>query len=89
MKLSEKNLEILKKKFDEYKETIKPCPFCDTTKWIGPTLINEVWEYNQGKLVVGGSVFPIFPIVCETCGYTMFFNAIIFGLDLNEMQEDK
>lgn len=41
----------------------------------------ELREFNSGDIVIGGDsqVTPITAVVCQTCGYTFFMNAIISG----------
>lgn len=56
------------------------CPICDGLQWgVGQAL--ELREFNSGDIVIGGDsqVTPITAVVCQTCGYTFFMNAIISG----------
>lgn len=44
----------------------------------------KVWrrrEFSQGPLVIGGKsvVLPLVAVLCDKCGYTMLFNAIVMG----------
>ncbi len=56
------------------------CPICGGLQWgVGQAL--ELREFNSGDIVIGGDsqVTPITAVVCQTCGYTFFMNAIISG----------
>lgn len=41
----------------------------------------EFREYNSGDIVIGGDsrIMPITAVVCQTCGYTFFMNAMVSG----------
>jgi len=56
------------------------CPICQHREWSIDGTIHELREFHSGDFVVGGSVFPVVPIVCNFCGYTFFFNALKLGL---------
>jgi hypothetical protein len=53
------------------------CPMGHSTTW-------TVTEPVQLRPVAGGlfapTGFPVFQLVCTTCGYTMFFNAVVAGI---------
>lgn len=56
------------------------CPICDGQQWwVGQAL--EFREYNSGDIVIGGDsrIMPITAVVCQTCGYTFFMNAMVSG----------
>lgn len=61
------------------------CPICQRREWSFSGTIHELREFHKGDFIVGGSVFPVVPIVCNFCGYTLFFNAL--KLDLVEQPE--
>jgi hypothetical protein len=52
------------------------CPICSQNNWNIGDLV-EVRPYNAGALVVGGPLYPLFPVTCLVCGYTLLFNALI------------
>ncbi|MFB4350437.1 hypothetical protein [Microbacterium sp. CR_7] len=60
----------------------KICPICGTNNWeLG--LTSELRTFNGGSLVFGGpggSVTPIFPVICSNCGLTYTFSAIKTGI---------
>ena len=57
----------------------KQCPICISNQWSVSEVV-EVRPYTGGGLSLGGPVYPTFMVICGTCGYTMFFNAIIAGV---------
>ncbi|MGO2751778.1 MAG: hypothetical protein ACTIA6_17140 [Pseudoclavibacter sp.] len=58
---------------------LKQCPICKETDWsIGFTV--ELREFQGGDFVIGsGSIFPVTPVACTTCGYTLLINAVMSG----------
>ncbi len=66
----------------------KLCPVCKTNSWDLPEILGEVRQFQGGGLVVGGPVFPVFPLTCKTCGHTLFFNALVMGIIQPEAKEE-
>lgn len=56
------------------------CPICRRKDWSTGGTIHELREFHSGSFFAAGSVFPVVPIVCNFCGYTLFFNAFKLGL---------
>jgi hypothetical protein len=58
----------------------KECPICTQITWsVGD--MGELRQYAGGHLVHGGGqVTPVVPMVCLTCGFTHFFNALVLGI---------
>jgi predicted nucleic-acid-binding Zn-ribbon protein len=58
----------------------KSCPICGNVSWtVGHVL--EVRPFNNGGIALSQQgIFPVFPVTCTTCGYTMFFNALRAGV---------
>lgn len=73
---SDKTLEWL----NEHWKIPRTCPVCRNSTW-GVNQTFELREYEGGSIVVGGGaeVFPVTPVVCKTCGYTFFMNALMTG----------
>lgn len=59
----------------------RPCPFHDEpTNWeIQDTMIQTL-PYTGGGVRIGGPTFPLLVVVCSTCGYTVFVNALRAGV---------
>ena len=55
------------------------CPVCGNRTW-GVGEIVEVRPWEGGALNVGGPIYPLIPIICDTCGLTWFFNAVHIGV---------
>jgi hypothetical protein len=57
------------------------CPFHDTpTNWqIGDSMIQTL-PFAGGGVVIGGPTYPLFPVICMTCGHTVFINAVVAGI---------
>jgi len=58
------------------------CPVCANSVLILTDRIFEIREFFGGKLELGGNsnVIPVISLVCEQCGYILFFNAVKLGL---------
>ncbi len=52
-----------------------PCPRCGETEW-GVAASVGLQSYPP----IPRRVVPLFPITCQTCGYTDFLNGVIAGL---------
>jgi hypothetical protein len=35
---------------------------------------------SESGIDIGGLAYPLFLLTCGTCGYTLFFNAVVAGL---------
>ena len=57
----------------------KTCPICGTNKWT-VTEPAALQPYQNGSLVLGGPVFPVFLVICSNCAYTISFNAAATGV---------
>jgi len=58
----------------------KVCPMCGANRWGVSDKAMELREFNQGNLVVGGSIQPLIPVNCGNCGYTILVNGLIAGV---------
>jgi hypothetical protein len=57
-----------------------PCPMCRVVQWSVLPSIYQLPQFNPLGMVVGGSLIPVFPVVCNNCGNTILVNAITAGL---------
>ena len=70
--------------------THKACPICLSNSWTISESLALIPRLIQGsKETTNGLVYPHFLVTCTTCGYTLFFNAVIAGLLLQVPQEEK
>ena len=58
----------------------KKCPNCNNNQWIIPRELLELRPFTGGSLIVGGTVCPLLTLICDDCGHTLLFNAIVAGL---------
>ena len=56
------------------------CPICGRNDWWICDEVVEVKSYNEGRLLAGGSIFPLLAVICLTGGNTLLFNAMLAGL---------
>lgn len=83
--MSELNSEQQKKILKHIKEKVKfldKCPICYEPATL--QLLDEMFEIRESsndpkKITLGGKMIPIIVVVCNNCGYTMFFNAFTAG----------
>jgi len=66
----------------------RTCPISGHDTWIiGDHLVTPlVW--SQGDILVGGSVYPLVMVICEACGYTQMFNAVLLGITKKRDSQD-
>ena len=80
MRLNEQQQKMVINQFDKVWKGKRPCPVgCGKVDW-GLCNIVEVKQYNDGNACPGTAITPMILIVCNTCGYSMMFNAIVMGL---------
>jgi hypothetical protein len=54
------------------------CPLCQTSdKWIITPIIEPPLRIDETMGIPAGKALPIFGIVCQNCGYTMFVSGIV------------
>ena len=54
----------------------KECQICGQIDWV---IMEEIWQmghFVEGKLFSSGPILPLVALMCNSCGYTIFFNAI-------------
>lgn len=69
-------------KFDQFAEKNwghGPCPVCATNKWVqgGDIAEMSVSDMFGTDFTAASAVYPMLPIFCENCGYTLLFNTSI------------
>lgn len=67
----------------------KQCPICENVHWgidnriVTPLNVDETKSIN-----IGGKFNPLIQVTCDTCGYTIFINALKLGaLDVDEEEK--
>lgn len=57
------------------------CECCQQSAWsLAPDLVMPMPFTGSGNIVLGGNSYPLMQLICNTCGNTKIFNAIIMGL---------
>ena len=76
MKIDDEKIEhLITEKFSELE-----CPLCHAKEWAVSNKIFQLSEFNKGDLIIGGPLYLVFPVVCNKCGNTYFFNPFNIGL---------
>ena len=60
------------------------CPVCTTKKWQMSDHLVHSPVFAGGAALFGGVVYPVLPLTCSNCGYTIYFNAVMMGLTNTE-----
>ena len=64
----------------------KICPICETFNWtVG--MIVDLPTRRPGAVVLGARSYPQVVVMCDTCSYTITFNAVRIGI-LEGMPEE-
>lgn len=67
------------------------CPICGKDEFELITTVFKLYEFNKPNtpsIEQKHSQFPVIPIVCKNCGYTMFISPLASGIDLLEQEEN-
>ena len=57
------------------------CSVCNGDNWGVSDTIFELNEFRRSGLALREQiVYPIIPVTCLDCGYTMFINPVIIGI---------
>lgn len=85
MKLTQKQHEKLVEHVKTKWAAPASCSVCKANDWIVGEVVFEAREFYGGNLVIGsGSIMPMCPITCKTCGHMVLINPLVAGLDLKE-----
>ena len=82
MNLSEEQLGKVISLVNEKYTNKAHCPLCNHSKLNLNSKFFELREFNNGDIILddGQSIFPVLPITCPECGYTIFINPAITGI---------
>ena len=53
------------------------CPISGHNDWI---IVDHIVRPIAGSTLLSGSNYPQVMLVCQGCGYTIYFNAVLMGL---------
>jgi predicted nucleic-acid-binding Zn-ribbon protein len=81
----EGGMEWLNKNWD----TPKTCPICKHNNWSVSKSLSLLPRRVIDAMESPNLVFPVFLVTCGTCGYTMFFNALVAGFMPPSSEEKK
>lgn len=81
-KLTEEEFEKVKAWMARFVATDRPCSVCGTKGWtMLPRLVQPVTLGGAFVIQLGGlEGYPNVGLVCNTCGYTRYLNAVIMGI---------
>jgi len=67
------------------------CPCCGSKDWQATPKLFQVTEYvkSSGIALRAGSVFPVIPVMCTNCGYTLLINALIAGITIDDKRMEE
>ena len=58
----------------------KTCPCCGINSWNVGDLVAPSLYTEGGGITIGGPMMPFVPLICLSCGYTLFFNPAATGI---------
>lgn len=68
----------------------KNCPICGNVHWGIDNRIVTPLNVDENKSInIGGRFNPLVPITCDTCGYTIFINALKLGALTMDNEENE
>ena len=56
------------------------CSICRTRGWDLCEDILELRPYHDGNVIIGGTLYPAFALVCKQCGHMVLINALTAGV---------
>ena len=57
------------------------CPFSGDSNWIvADHAVTPMTIGQGGSIIMGGANYPQVMLICKTCGYTVFINAVLVGI---------
>ena len=57
------------------------CYVCGNKAWhLADHFVTPTASRPDAPLMLGGTVYPQFMLVCLTCGHTVYFNAVLSGI---------
>lgn len=80
MNLNESHRKLISDRVMSVWNGKRECPICiSPTVWSIGSLV-EAKDFNEGNYCPGAAVTPLVQVLCNTCGHTVFFNAIALGV---------
>jgi hypothetical protein len=78
--LSEADLAIIRKWWDQHWREPVVCPVCKTSEWRMANHVLKVHRHGFDAFKDGTTIYPYIVVMCATCAHTMFFNSAKIGL---------
>lgn len=92
MKISDKQLEILKEHLHNVAPEGLSCPICGNKHWSVNDTIFQCTEFTGPEIKLGGgiSLMPFVVLSCDRCQNSIMLNALKIGLfGANDFKNDK
>ncbi|NLX22827.1 MAG: hypothetical protein GXY55_14340 [Phycisphaerae bacterium] len=80
MKLDDNEAKTFLAWLNEHWKGDHKCPICQNDTWQINSTVFELRSFESGNLVAGAPIYPVVCVTCDTCGHSLFFNAIRAGL---------
>ena len=86
-KLTEEEQSRAQEWVREKSSGIPACTMCGQRQWaLGDHSVHSP-IYFGGGMFLGGPTYPQFMLICQTCGHTVYYNAILSGVIKEKEQE--
>ncbi len=69
------DMEKLKLWLNEVWDSPPTCPICQNEEWLW---MEKIWELTEFRS--NDKVLPVVASMCNICGHTIFFNAVVLEL---------
>jgi len=79
-KLSPEDKEKVQKWLKEKWKASSNCPISGDNNWIIGDYTVTPMNYGARQAMIGGQIAPQVMLICSSCGYTLYFNAMLMGL---------
>jgi len=87
MELSQEKVKHVKEWLDKHWTGDHNCPICKSNVWQIVGMVYEIARFTT-EPTTAKTVFPIVNIVCQTCAYTMSFNALVIGVVEQQQKQE-
>ena len=78
--VKQENAKRVRAWLDEHWQGQHSCAICHSSRWVEDGMIGVVELMHHSGRRMGDSAYPLVVVTCETCGYSLLFNAAVIGL---------
>lgn len=90
MELTEEQTQKMQEFFNSESFKNGNCPICGNGEFTFLSTVYKLTAFNRPNtptIEQQHSEYPVIPVVCKKCGYTMFMNPLGAGIDLLKKED--